>query len=57
MPGVCYSALRRLPRRDLHPLETNSVKQTVTSPLRHDAPCPHYSEAWLCSLDTGRTQH
>jgi hypothetical protein len=23
MPGVCYSALRRLPRRDLHPLETN----------------------------------
>ncbi len=22
-PGVCYSALRRLPRRDLHPLEKN----------------------------------
>ena len=21
--GVCYSALRRLPRRDLHPLEEN----------------------------------
>ena len=31
VPGVCYSALRRLPRRDLHPLETNSVKQTLTS--------------------------
>ena len=30
MPGVCYSALRRLPRRDLHPLETNSVKQTIS---------------------------
>ena len=40
MPGVCYSALRRLPRRDLHPLEMNSVKQTMTCPLRHDAPCP-----------------
>ena len=37
--GVCYSALRRLPRRDLHPLETNGVKQTVLCPLRHDAPC------------------
>jgi hypothetical protein len=24
-PGVCYSALRRLPRRDLHPLETNDA--------------------------------
>ena len=23
VPGVCYSALRCLPRRDLHPLETN----------------------------------
>lgn len=37
-PGVCYSALRRLPRRDLHPLEQNSVKQTMPCPLRHDAP-------------------
>ena len=37
-PGVCYSALRRLPRRDLHPLETKSVNQTPTGPLRHDAP-------------------
>ena len=35
MPGVYYSALRRLPRRDLHPLETNSMKQTHL--LRHDA--------------------
>jgi hypothetical protein len=38
MPGVCYSALRRLPRRDLHPLETNSVRQAMYLP-RHDAPC------------------
>ena len=38
MPGVCYSALRRLPRRDLHPLETNSVKQTILCLLLHDAP-------------------
>src|SRR5438477_233696 len=38
MPGVCYSALRRLPRRDLHPLEMNSVKQTSFRLLRHDAP-------------------
>ena len=38
MPGVCYSALRRLPRRDLHPLETNSVKQTMRCLLLHDAP-------------------
>ena len=40
MPGVCYSALRRLPRRDLHPLETNSVKRAMSCPLRHDAPLP-----------------
>ena len=39
MPGVCYSALRRLPRRDLHPLERNSVKQTICCLLRHDATC------------------
>ena len=25
--GVCYSALRRLPRRDSHPLEEGSVKR------------------------------
>ena len=25
-PGACYSALRRLPRRDSHPLETRSVQ-------------------------------
>ena len=36
VPGVCYAALRDLPRRDLHPLETNSVKRTVMHPLRHD---------------------
>ena len=38
-PGVCYSALRRLPRRDLHPLEKNSVTRAVSRPHRHDAPC------------------
>jgi hypothetical protein len=38
MPGVCYSALRRLPRRDLHPLATNSVKHTMRCLLLHDAP-------------------
>ena len=36
VPGVCYSALRCLPRRDFHPLETNSVKSMVIHPLRHD---------------------
>ena len=45
MPGVCYSALRRLPRRDLHPLETNSVKPTMSCRLRHDAPCAPCSTA------------
>jgi hypothetical protein len=39
MPGVCYAALRDLPRRDSHPLEMDSVKQTMICPLRHDAPC------------------
>src|SRR5258708_4123652 len=43
-PGVCYSALRRLPRRDFHPLETNSLKQ-ATALLRHDAPF-----WWILSL-------
>jgi hypothetical protein len=38
LAGVCYPALRRLPRRDLHPLEMNSVKQTSVRLLRHDAP-------------------
>jgi len=57
-PGVCYSALRRLPRRDLHPLETNSVKQTICSLFLHDAPRVDLTCAWstarhlspLCSL-------
>src|SRR5260221_5832198 len=44
-PGVCYSALRDLPSRDLHPVEMDSVKQTMTCPLRHDAPCLHYNDA------------
>src|SRR5205823_3943967 len=40
LPGACYPALRRLPRRDLHPLEKRSVKIFVPSDahLRHDAP-------------------
>jgi hypothetical protein len=38
MPGVCYSALRRLPKRDLHPLEKNDAKQTILCLLLHDAP-------------------
>jgi len=39
MPGICYSALRRLPRRDLHPLEMNGVKRSdLNAPLRRDAP-------------------
>jgi hypothetical protein len=42
--GVCYSALRRLPRRDSHPLERDSVKQTLFRPLRHDAPWSHSSD-------------
>ena len=42
VPGVCYSALRRLPRRDSHPLETNSVKRTMSCLLRHDAPCQYF---------------
>ena len=39
-PGVCYSALRRLPRRDLHPLEKNDGMRTLAGPHRHDAPWP-----------------
>ena len=39
MPGVCYSALRRLPRRDLHPLELNDGMRPLARPHRHDAPC------------------
>ena len=39
MPGVCYSALRRLPRRDLHPLESNGQTAARARCRRHDAPC------------------
>jgi hypothetical protein len=45
MPGVCYSALRRLPRRDLHPLETGSVKPLTQDSgllLLHDAPSSYF---------------
>jgi hypothetical protein len=41
MPGVCYSALRRLPRRDLHPLETNDGMGALARSHRHDATYPH----------------
>ena len=35
--GVCYSALRCLPRRDLHPLEENDEIRALARPHRHDA--------------------
>jgi hypothetical protein len=35
--GVCYSALRRLPRRDLHPLEKSDKMLALARPHRHDA--------------------
>jgi hypothetical protein len=38
LPGVCYSALRGLPRRDLHPQETNDRMGALARPHRHDAP-------------------
>ena len=48
--GVCYSALRRLPRRDLHPLETNdgmralarsaSSRRTMRAIVRQGTPGP-----------------
>ena len=36
--GVCYSALRRLPRRDLHPLEKNDAMTALARAHPHDAP-------------------
>jgi hypothetical protein len=39
--GVCYSALRRLPRRDLHPLEKNDAMTALARSHHHDAPCSH----------------
>jgi hypothetical protein len=39
VPGVCYSALRRLPRRDLHPLEPNDKTVALARSRRHDATC------------------
>src|SRR5215212_6914108 len=44
---ACYSALRRFPRRDFHPLDHHSVTSVSAgaSPAgffrRHDAPSPH----------------
>ena len=43
-PGVCYSALRGLPRRDSHPLERDSGRPAVSGWPLHDAPymyCMH----------------
>jgi hypothetical protein len=34
---VCYSALRCLPRRDLHLLEKNDVMRALARPHRDDA--------------------
>src|SRR3989442_1425319 len=45
--GVCYSALRRLPRRDLHPREKNDTMTALARSHHHDAPC------FKCTL-TGR---
>jgi hypothetical protein len=38
VPGVCYSALRGLPRRDLHPLEMDSGRPAASGWPLHDAP-------------------
>ena len=59
VPGVCYSALRRLPRRDLHPLEKNSVTQPVSRPRRHDAPSGHHRLLKLDRMahEPGRRSH
>jgi hypothetical protein len=41
----------------LHPLETNSVKPTMTCLLRHDAPCGYFTddqaeyEDWSTPID------
>ena len=43
--GVCYSALRRLPRRDLHPLETNDGMGALARSHRHDATSRHPTAA------------
>ena len=55
VPGVCYAALRDLPRRDLHPLETNSVKRTVMHPLRHDTLQPSFYR-WMVDGSSGCTE-
>jgi len=47
MPGVCYSALRRLPRRDLHPLEKNDAMSALARPHHHDAPWPHHNDSGM----------
>jgi hypothetical protein len=53
MPGVCYSALRRLPRQDLHLLENNGVEQTFDCLLCLDAPCRDSIESTrICSENT-----
>ena len=44
-PGVCHSALRGLPRRDLHPLEMDSGKPAQGGWLLHDAPWGDYRAA------------
>jgi hypothetical protein len=50
-PGVCYSVLRRLPRRDLHPLEKNDGIQTLARLHRHDAPSVDSSERQGTQID------
>jgi len=62
-PGTCYSALRRLPRRDFHPLETCSLYRAVhgQSPapvaVRQDAPPVQHSSWRLRDRCDGRGCH
>jgi hypothetical protein len=51
MPGVCYSALRRLPRRDLHPLESNSQTVALARSRRHDATSERFYASGESSLE------
>jgi hypothetical protein len=44
-PGVCYPALRRLPGRDLHPLETNDPMGALARSHHHDAPWGYLTRA------------
>jgi hypothetical protein len=52
--GVCYSALRRLPRRDSHPLEKNDGMCALARSHRHDATWgSDYSRSPGSAVDSG----